>query len=76
MDTRWPEELTLGAHAQEGYSSLFVCLSVTTSLAYLAAKTLEFGHEWTSKHTGMCLNWADFAKNFSIKGYAAICLSC
>jgi len=41
--------LTLGAHAHEGYSSLFVCLSVclsvTTSLAHLEAKTLQFGHE-------------------------------
>ena len=46
--------LTLGTHAQKG--CLFVCLSVTTSLAHLAAKTLEFGHKWASNHTGMCLN--------------------
>ncbi len=53
-------QLTLGAHAHEGYSSLsvclFVCLSVTTSLAHLAAKTVEFGHGWPSNHAGMCLN--------------------
>ena len=40
--------LTLSAHAQDGYSSLFVCvfvcLSVTTSLAHLVAKTLKI---WT-----------------------------
>ena len=28
----------------EGYSTSFVCLSVTTSLAHLAAKSLMFGH--------------------------------
>ena len=30
---------------------LLVCLSVTTNLAYLVAKTLEFGHKWASNHT-------------------------
>ena len=30
-------------HAQESYSTLFVCLSVSTSLAHLAAKSLKFG---------------------------------
>ena len=53
--------------------SFVVCrLSVTTSLAHPVAKTLKFGHIWTSNHTGMCLNRADFAKNVSIKSYAAI----
>jgi len=49
--------LTLGAmHRRVTVVCLFVCLSVTTSLAHLAAKTLEFGHKWASNHTGMCLN--------------------
>ena len=39
--------LTLGAHAQRGlqyFVCLCVCLSVTTSLAYQAAKSLKFEH--------------------------------
>jgi len=41
--------LTLAAHARKGYSPSFViclsvCMSVTTSLAHLVAKSLKFGH--------------------------------
>ena len=63
--------LTLGTHAHKGYSTssvcLYVCISVTTSLAQLVDKSLNFGHEMR-----LCLNWANFAKNVSFKSYAAI----
>ena len=41
--------LTLGVHARKGCSPSFViclsvCMSVTTSLAHLVAKSLKFGH--------------------------------
>ena len=62
--------LTLGAHAQEGYSSCFVCLSVCLSVTTLAAAS--FSSMIKLRYAGLQL--VDFQKNALFKSYGIICL--